>query len=254
MDDYYELTASWNAKFWQRFGGKPDLTGLSCLDLGCGVGALTIDIAASGASRVLGIDPDSERIALATDILERQHPELIPRVKLRPIRIQELSADGEQFDLIVARDTFEHIQDLAEVLSEASRVLRVGGILYAGFGPLWKSPFGDHHLLGLKLPWAHLVLFPGLPSGRQFRWRQGRVDLVRRELNFLTLHELEDLFRASPLQVHDMRVNVSRNPVMTVFSLLSRASVMKDYFTVNVYSILTKPGESTAGVPARSPA
>jgi SAM-dependent methyltransferase len=73
-------------------------------------------------------------------------------------------------DLVFSICAFEHFQDVAAVLTEAHRVLRPGGCLFAQFSPIWSSSLGHHVWLkeqgrtiftfnDLALPpWAHLLL------------------------------------------------------------------------------------------------
>ena len=240
MRDYFNQTMAWNDKFWTRLGGRPDLRGLRCLDMGCGIGSLAIDAALAGAV-VVGVDPDETRIAYARRTLASEYWDVADRVELRAIRAEDLDPHGEPFDIAMARDTFEHIKDLNGALGAAYRALRPGGRLYAGFGPLYRSPFGDHGLLRLGIPWAHLILFRGIPARRSYRRRRREVELVRRELNFMTLAEIQVVFDESPFEVERLAVNVSSHPAMRVFSTLRRIRPLHDYFTVNVYVTLRKP-------------
>lgn len=63
-------------------------------------------------------------------------------------------------DVIVSEAVFEHCQELHRVLPELRRVLRDGGILYAGYGPIWHSAGGDHFSGrgGLRHAYNHLLL------------------------------------------------------------------------------------------------
>ena len=95
------------------------------------------------------------------------------------------------FDVVVSRDTFEHIHDLPEVLRHLARLLRPEGRVYVGFGPLYRSPFGDHGLLGLRLPWLHLLVAPMPDTPRFSRWPSVRqLELLDQELNGLTFAEI----------------------------------------------------------------
>jgi SAM-dependent methyltransferase len=243
MRRYFDQTAAWNDKFWSRLGGRPEMRGRRCLDMGCGIGSLAIDAALAGA-HVVGVDPDETRIAYARETVVSDYPAIADRIEFRAARAEDLDDADDSFDIVMARDTFEHIHDLPSALAAAHRALRPGGRLYAGFGPLYRSPFGDHRLLRLWVPWAHLVLFSGIPNGRAYRRRRREVDLVRRELNFMTLAELEAVFAASEFEVEKIQVNVSSHPAMRVFSALRRIPLLHDYFTVNVYVTLAKAGAS----------
>ena len=61
-----------------------------------------------------------------------------------PLETLEFLTDGS-IDVCVSDNVFEHCRDLASVLCESRRVLRPAGRLYAGYGPLWFSPGGDHY-------------------------------------------------------------------------------------------------------------
>lgn len=235
---YYRLTESWNDKFWRRTNGSGAIAGAACLDLGCGVGSLTSDLVQLGAERAIGIDPDADRIRVARLAARAFHPDLADRVEYRAVRIQELEGRAA-FDVVVSRDTFEHIHDLPAVLLEVARLLRPDGRVYLGFGPLYRSPFGDHGLLGLRLPWAHLLVAP-MPNAPRFgNWpSRRRLGLLDRELNGLTLHEIEEIVEHSPLHVESLRVNVTDHPGMRLLSLAGRTSVLRDYTNVNVYAVL----------------
>lgn len=241
---YYRLTESWNAKFWRRTNGPGVPAGAVCLDLGCGVGALTTDLVRLGAERAIGIDPDAERIRVARLAARAFHPDLADRVEYRAASIQELEGQAA-FDTVVSRDTFEHIHDLPGVLRDVARLLRPAGRMYVGFGPLYRSPFGDHGLLGLRLPWAHLLVAPTPDAPRFGGWpTRRRLDLLQRELNGLTFDEIEAIIERSPLQVESLRVNVSEDLRMRLLSRARRLPVLCEYVTVNVYAVLRHPGRN----------
>ncbi|MGZ8502730.1 MAG: methyltransferase domain-containing protein, partial [Candidatus Limnocylindrales bacterium] len=238
---YYRLTEGWNAKFWSRFGGPPSLDGAICLDLGCGVGALSADIARLGAAAVTGIDPDRRRIEIASAAVAELHPEVAERVKFQTATIHDLQG-AAKFDFVFTRDTFEHIHDLAAVLGECHRLLRPGGSVWAGFGPLYRSPFGDHGLLGLHLPWAHLIVAPSPTAPRIEAGLGDRLSGTARELNGLTFEEIAGILERCPLEVASLRVNVSSHPLMRLLSMMRRVPRLTEYFTVNVYAVLRRPG------------
>lgn len=74
-----------------------DLAHARVLEIGCGDGRLTWRYAAS-AGRVVGVDPDAERLALA---LRDFPPGLRPTVALARSQAEALPFPGETFDLAI---------------------------------------------------------------------------------------------------------------------------------------------------------
>lgn len=93
------------------------------LDLGCGKGQFTIEIAGK-AKEVVGVDFSREGIASAEQNLSRS--------KLKNVTFQQASADDlpfddSQFDVVVSRRG--PATATQQILAEAFRVLRKGGLL-----------------------------------------------------------------------------------------------------------------------------
>lgn len=67
---------------------------------------------------------------------------------------------SNSLDIIGSDAVFEHLTNFPAVLSEFYRVLKPGGILYANFGPLWRTWSGDHisGFDGLGSGFNHLLL------------------------------------------------------------------------------------------------
>jgi 2-polyprenyl-3-methyl-5-hydroxy-6-metoxy-1,4-benzoquinol methylase len=91
------------------------------LDVGCGEGRFTVELARAGA-RVVGVDVAEEPLRRA----RARHPELDLRL---------IDGDGEwelqdaSFDVVWAGEVIEHVADTAAWLSQARRVLRSKGRL-----------------------------------------------------------------------------------------------------------------------------
>jgi SAM-dependent methyltransferase len=154
--DYYE-------ELWERLPVElepPDLApriafaraevkpGDRVLDLGCGQGDLTADLAGMGA-QVVGV----EVAQAAVDRARARHPDL--RFDLAPIDGALPLEDGA-FDAVWASEVIEHVADTARWLSEIRRVLvRSGRLLLTtpdhgrlrlalhGIGR-YSEPLGDH--------------------------------------------------------------------------------------------------------------
>lgn len=98
--------------------------GQRILDLGCGNGALTAELAKNGA-KVLGIDNSAEMIVKA----RFRYPELM----FAEIDALELPYDGE-FDTVFSNSVFHWIPNVDLLLGEINRALRPGGKLVCEFG------------------------------------------------------------------------------------------------------------------------
>jgi ubiquinone/menaquinone biosynthesis C-methylase UbiE len=163
VQDYYE-------DLWERLPGDligPDLAlrrrfaranvtaGDRVLDLGCGAGALTGELARSGA-RVTGADVARAAVERA----RRARPELeftvIPLDG--PLPFPDVS-----FDVVWCSEVIEHVADTARWLSEVRRVLVPGGRLLVttpshsrlrlalGGIERYSPPLGDHlHLYSAR--------------------------------------------------------------------------------------------------------
>ena len=78
--DYFKYGKIENKKFWKRLGSKPDFKNKKVLDFGCGHGALTLDIAALGAQKVIGIDLEINLINFAKKNLDQNFHALKDKV------------------------------------------------------------------------------------------------------------------------------------------------------------------------------
>jgi SAM-dependent methyltransferase len=120
--------------------------GRRLIELACGDGRVAMHLADAGA-HVMGVDLSDHAMV----------PEAAERVQLLVRDAGDLGVEAESVDGIYSFDAFEHFSDPAAILSEAYRVLKPGGTLYASFGPLWFSPFGAHQWGRIDLPYVHLL-------------------------------------------------------------------------------------------------
>ena len=99
--------------------------GLTCLDVGCGGGDATLEVARRVAprGRVVGIDIDAVKLEIARSEAAQQ---AVPNVEFRLADIREGNAFGT-FDVVYARFLLTHLSDPAAVVSAFYRHLRPGG-------------------------------------------------------------------------------------------------------------------------------
>jgi len=102
-----------------------ELEGLSILDVGCGAGLASEALARFGA-RVTGLDAAGAALAAA-----RAHAEAEGlSIDYREGRPEDLTAEGAQFDAVVALEVIEHVADRAAFLAALAAVLKPGGMLF----------------------------------------------------------------------------------------------------------------------------
>lgn len=100
------------------------LPGSTVVDVGCGAGALTRDLAQEGA-RVTGVDPSEDAIARAAADGGAHERYIVGRAEALPV--PERSAD-----VVTFLNSLHHIERdaLPRALAEARRVVRAEGIVY----------------------------------------------------------------------------------------------------------------------------
>ncbi len=229
-----------NEKYWSRFPQPLFLEGKLVLDVGCGHGSLAVEMAARGARKVIGVDPNRDSIDFAKENVEKNYPGL--RAVL-DFQCGDIFSIGERdLDLIVSKDTFEHILDPPGALAGMKARLKPGGRAFIGFSPLYSSPWGDHRRTKALLPWGHLIFPEKLLIERLNRKYPDRPVRKIEELglNKYSPARYRELFAASGLEVVWLGVNRSRHPAMRVFDLFRRVPFLESFFTHNLYCILKK--------------
>jgi len=92
------------------------------LELGCGVGYVSVFLAKAYKMRVIGIDFDTEQIRRARSL--HREGELL---RFQALEASRLAFSDASFDLVVSQNVFHHIAGWQRVVQEVGRVLRDGG-------------------------------------------------------------------------------------------------------------------------------
>lgn len=142
------------------------------LDLGCGNGAYTVEIA-KVAKKTFAVDIEDQRLAFF-----RRYKKSLPA----NLCIEIIKAPGEylpfrsgEFDLVTMIEVLEHVSSEEEVLSEIYRVLKTNGDLIL-FVPNRLYPFETHGatIKGIRLSrWTPFVSY--LPEPLHARIAHARI-------------------------------------------------------------------------------
>jgi ubiquinone/menaquinone biosynthesis C-methylase UbiE len=101
--------------------------GARVLDVGCGPGSITEELAAlvGPTGSVLGIDAAPEVVELAR--AERTRPQHDLRYEV--MDVMDLDLDDDSFDVVHAHQVLQHLADPVGALREMARVTRPGGLV-----------------------------------------------------------------------------------------------------------------------------
>lgn len=240
---YFEWQAGSIAEFWRRMGEPVDLASLKILDFGCGHGALSVDAVKRGAASVLAIDVDQERVAFGASHVRENFPDAKDKITFVCDDVSNIVDQyRNHFDVVICKDTLEHIIDIDKVLHDVLAMIKPGGRLVVGTSPLYFSPFGDHgRFVGRSVPWISVLperlLFP-LSRALLNKNIQSAADVG---LNKITPIEIRGLIDSNALIVERLHYNAGDKPMLKIFDKLRKFRALERYFTVSVYAVLQTP-------------
>ncbi len=181
-----KLAVLMGEEFFAKIAGK------TVIDFGCGEGADAVEMARSGAKRVVGID-------IREDVLQAARQRAVS-AGVQDSCLFAVST-SELADIVVSVDAFEHFGDPAEILRIMNTLMKPTGEVLVSFGPTWYHPLGGH--LFSVFPWAHLIF----SEKALIRWRSTfktdgatRFGEVAGGLNQMTIEKFEALVAGSPLK------------------------------------------------------
>jgi ubiquinone/menaquinone biosynthesis C-methylase UbiE len=127
--------------FLDRVGVRP---GMRCLDLGCGGGEVTFELARLSGPEglVVGLDMDEVKLALGRETAEERG---LANVEFRPADVVNWN-EPDSYDLVFSRFLMHHLPEPVGLLRTMWAAVRVGGALAvedADFDGLFCDPPND---------------------------------------------------------------------------------------------------------------
>jgi SAM-dependent methyltransferase len=229
-------------EFFKRFKGNVDFKNKTVLDIGCGIGNTSLYMSLKGAKKVVGIDINQKGLDFAKK-QAKQYPQLSGILEYKTP--EEMK--NEKFDIVFSKDSFEHYSQPEKFIKIMKQYTKPSGQLVIGFSPLWKSPYGAHITDFTRLPWVHLLFPEHILICELSRFLNDKTvdsfDQIAGGLNKMTLKRYKKIIEKEALVVHYFQTNISSNPkeqcILKLFSAIASIPFLKEYFTVNLYSILT---------------
>lgn len=157
----------------------------TALDVGCGGGILSEDVARLGLN-VTGVDPSARSIAAA-----REHAVVSGlAIDYRVASGEALPFGDAAFDVVLCCDVLEHVDAIGPVLAEIARVLRPGGLFF--FDTINRTFVAKLAIIKVMQEWPSTAFVPrDAHEYRKFirpdelRAALRRVGLVQREIRGL---------------------------------------------------------------------
>ncbi len=123
----FALFEAWLARI-EVYAAEP----LTCVDLGCGPGTLSIAAARLGY-RVVAIDGSTKMLEIAAENAERQGITLELHRHALPLDADALDALAAGADVVIASSVIEYMHDQERFISQCRQLLRPGGIALVSF-------------------------------------------------------------------------------------------------------------------------
>ena len=125
LKDQADYTKKYRYNLYEKVGIKDKK---NILDIGCGTGAVTKDIAALTDGYVTGIDVDDKKLEYAKLLIS-------DRVTLMRADVIQLPFKDNSFDLVVFNIVLTHIHEQQKAVAEMVRVTQKNGIVLASMEP-----------------------------------------------------------------------------------------------------------------------
>ncbi len=227
----------YNHQMLDTFNQFSSLTGKTILDVGASPHGYTLEQALQrGASLYVGVTLSTEEPVYVQG--NSGENGIILKMDATDLRFPD-----KFFDRVFSISAFEHILEIEMALDEIKRVLKIGGLAFISFEPIWSSSGGHHlHHFGewskVVPPWSHLIWTPDdMRQKLSGKWpKNASITLDKAiewvyfgdNLNRKTIRDFKRVFESSGLEIESFTELKEKN---TDIAFAERVS-MKTGFTL----------------------
>lgn len=248
----YDTTAEFIIPFISEV--KPVTNGLRFLEVGSGYGGICKAFSDAGC-KVTGIELLEHATAIAKEFLKEELAN--GKVTLLNRNVYDIHPEKdleEKYDIILLKDTIEHIHDQEKFISHIIHFLKPDGVIFFAFPP-WCMPFGGHQqsldskVLD-KTPYFHLLPRPLYKGVMQlFGESEGRIrDVLEVQETRISINRFEricgkagfsiakrEFYLINPSYKHKFGANPKKQ-----YGWLAALPWIRDFFTTTCYYALKK--------------
>lgn len=254
FDQQYFNTQQYVIPFIEsRNFGIPLQNGMKVLEIGCGEGGVLKAFTDKGCIAT-GVDLLGEKVDLGKPFLQEEL-----QSKKITFLIQNVYDDDfkkkfqNYFDLIILKDTIEHIPNQEKMIDYLKIFLKENGKIFFGFPP-WYMPFGGHQQLCSNkilslLPYYHLLpnfLYRTILNF--FEEKDTVNELMDIKSTGISIERFEKIVRSANYKILRKKFYLI-NPIYEYkfklkpkeqFSSISAIPYLRDFFTTCVYYLIER--------------
>lgn len=220
------------------------------LEVGCGFGGNLrpfLDL----KCQVTGVDileESIERAKIELNIKDRNNLELIAS------DIYDIDTFHQQFDVIIMKDTLEHIPNQERFISLLETFLKPNGVIFQGFPP-WHNPFGGHQQMCKskflsKLPWFHIsprFMYKGIL--KTFGESSSKIQHLLEDVydTRISIQQFKKMVKQNNLKIvseelyfinpnYEIKFKLKPKKLLSILSI----PYVRDFYTTTAYYILKK--------------
>ncbi|MEZ4827303.1 MAG: class I SAM-dependent methyltransferase [Bacteroidia bacterium] len=192
--------------------------GMRVMEIGCGEGGVLKPFTGLGLF-CLGVDLSETRIADAQKLMEPEGAKGLAEFVVKNVWDEDFREKYQNsFDLIILKDTIEHIPGQETFIPYLKEFLKENGKIFFGFPP-WRMPFGGHQqishskMLGVT-PWIHLLPRPLYRGVLKIAGESDRIveDLMEIRDTQISINRFERIISQSNFRI-DRKKHYFINPI-----------------------------------------